>query len=66
MTFVHEDSDFQPLLGIVARETGIAAAPLPRCRRVRPGSDAAGRLPVADLPRWRPERVHTRLMQRFL
>jgi hypothetical protein len=26
MTFVHEDSDFQHLLGIVARETGIAAA----------------------------------------
>lgn len=26
MTFVHDDSDFQQLLGIVARETGIAAA----------------------------------------
>ena len=25
MSFVHEDADFQQLLGIVARETGIAA-----------------------------------------
>lgn len=26
MSFVHEDADFQQLVGIVARDTGIAAA----------------------------------------